>query len=90
MESLRFLPNSDVWSFPILGTLSYACTEKLTSYIELYAEKSTENGSRWDVTFDFGGSYALTGDWMIDAGMNIGVSKAATDFNPFIGTSVRF
>lgn len=79
-----------VWSFPISGNLSYDCTEKLTSYIELFAEKSTERGSRWDVTFDFGSTYALTDDWMIDAGMNIGLSKAADDFNPFIGMAVRF
>ena len=79
-----------VWAFPISGTLSYNCTEKLTGYVELYAEKSIESGSRWDVTFDFGGCYAITNDWMIDAGMNLGVSKAAVDYNPFIGMSVRF
>ncbi len=79
-----------VWSFPVSAALSFDCTEKLNNYVELFAEKSTESGSRWNVICGFGGCYAVTEDWMVDAGLNIGLSKAAADYAPYIGMSVRF
>lgn len=82
--------NQYVWSFPNSGSLSYNLTEKFSTFIELYSEKSTENGSRWDVTFDFGGSYTLSDDWIIDTGMNVGLTKGAVDLNPYVGMSIRF
>ena len=38
-------------------------------------------------TFDFGFTYALRRDIQFDAGMNIGLTSAADDLNPFIGFS---
>jgi len=34
--------------------------------------------------------YALTRDILLDAGMNIGLTSAADDLNPFIGLSLRY
>ena len=41
-------------------------------------------------TFDFGFTYAITRDIQLDAGMNIGLTDAADDLNPFIGLSMRY
>jgi hypothetical protein len=43
-----------------------------------------------DCHFDFGLTYALTRDIQFDAGMNIGLTSAADDRNPFIGLSLRY
>jgi hypothetical protein len=39
---------------------------------------------------DFGLTYGLTDDIQLDAGINIGVTRSAEDFNPFVGLSWRF
>jgi hypothetical protein len=39
---------------------------------------------------DFGLTYELTPNIQLDAGINVGVTKAAPDFNPFVGLSWRF
>jgi hypothetical protein len=41
-------------------------------------------------TFDCGMTYRLTRDVQLDAGANIGLTKAADDVNPFVGLSVRY
>jgi hypothetical protein len=41
-------------------------------------------------TVDAGFTYALTEDIQLDAGVNIGVTRAADDWNPFLGLSWRF
>jgi outer membrane putative beta-barrel porin/alpha-amylase len=63
---------------------------KLAGYVELFSNVSTERDADWIATFDFGFTYALTGDIQLDAGMNIGLTDAADDFNPFIGLSMRY
>jgi hypothetical protein len=63
---------------------------KLDGYAEFFSEVSTEQGSGWIGTADFGVTYELTPNIQLDAGINIGVTKAAPDFNPFVGLSWRF
>ena len=48
------------------------------------------NGSSWVGTVDLGLTYALTKNIQLDAGVNIGVTRAADDWNPFVGISFRF
>ena len=64
--------------------------EKLGFYVELFNSVSNERHSAWIATFDFGFTYAVTRDIQLDAGMNIGLTDAADDFNPFIGLSMRY
>lgn len=77
-------------SFINSATLSAAVTEKLGAYVELFTERATERGSRWVVTGDMGLTYALTEDVQLDAGANIGLTRAADDLNVFLGLSRRF
>ncbi len=67
----------------------YAFTDKLSGYVELFTDKSTDGGSKWIVTGDYGFTYALTDNVVLDAGMNIGLSKEADDMNVTMGISFR-
>jgi hypothetical protein len=71
-------------------TVSHDIAGKLGGYVELFSNVSTERGAKWIATFDFGFTYALTRDIQLDAGMNIGLTSAADDLNPFIGLSMRY
>lgn len=71
-------------------TVSHDIAGKLGGYVELFSNVSTESGAKWIATFDFGFTYALSRDIQLDAGMNIGLTDAADDFNPFIGLSMRY
>jgi hypothetical protein len=71
-------------------TVSHDIIGKLGGYVELFSNVSTESGAKWIATFDFGFTYAITRDIQLDAGMNIGLTDAADDLNPFIGLSMRY
>ncbi len=65
-------------------------TEKLGAYLEFFSEVSTEGGSPWVGTVDFGFTWSVTANLQFDAGLNIGVTKSADDLNPFLGLSWRY
>lgn len=71
-------------------TVSHDIVGKLGGYVELFSNVSAERGAKWIATFDFGFTYAVTPDVQLDAGMNIGLTSAADDLNPFIGLSMRY
>ena len=62
----------------------------LGGYVEFFSSLSAERGASWVGTVDLGLTYALTKNLQLDAGINIGVTRAADDFNPFVGLSFRF
>lgn len=62
----------------------------LGGYVEFFSLVSTESGSDWIGTADAGLTYGLTDDIQLDAGINIGITRSADDFNPFVGVSWRF
>ena len=70
--------------------VSHDIVGKLGGYVELFSNVSTESGAKWIATFDFGFTYAINRDIQLDAGMNIGLTDAADDLNPFIGLSMRY
>jgi hypothetical protein len=63
---------------------------KWSGYPELFSHVSNEPHAGWAATFDCGASYRLTRDVQLDAGVNIGLTSAADDVNPFVGLSVRY
>ena len=71
-------------------TLDHDIIGKLGGYVEFFSAVSTENHSRWVGTFDLGLEYGLTKNIQLDAGVNIGVTDAADDVDPFAGISIRF
>lgn len=72
------------------ASLGFDHTDKLGQYVELYAEQSDESKARTIVTFDTGLTYALTDNLQLDGGVNLGITSAADDVNPFLGISYRY
>ena len=72
------------------ATISFELTERLGLYVEGFVERSAERGAETIVTVDTGFTYAVTDHLQLDAGANIGVTKAADDLNVFVGLSQRF
>jgi hypothetical protein len=71
-------------------TLSHDLLWGFEAYGELFSQSSNQAGSAWIGTVDTGLGYELSSHAKLDAGVNIGVSDAADDVNPFIGISLRF
>ena len=63
---------------------------KWSGYLELFSNVSNEPHAGWVATFDCGATYRVTRDVQLDAGVNIGLTSAADDVNPFVGLSVRY
>lgn len=64
--------------------------ETLGAYIEFFSIVSNQRHAGPVETVDVGLLYAVSADIQLDAGCNFGISRPATDFNPFIGFTVRF
>lgn len=71
-------------------TVSHDIVGNLGGYVELFSSVSNERHSAWIATFDLGFTYALSRDVQLDAGVNIGLTDAADDINPFLGLSLRY
>lgn len=71
-------------------TFGKAITDAMGMYAEFFTSKSSESRSDWANTLDFGMTYGIGDNVQLDAGVNIGVTDAADDLNPFIGATYRF
>lgn len=63
---------------------------RLGGYVEFFSQVSAERGGVWIGTVGLGLTYAISGDLQLDAGVNVGVTRAGEDINPFLGVSYRF
>jgi hypothetical protein len=63
---------------------------ELEAYVECFNGLSTESGVGRITTFNTGLLYWLTDDLQLNAGVNIGLTSRAEDWNPFIGLAWRF
>ncbi len=70
-------------------TFSHDIIGELAGYAELYSMFSSEAGATWASTFDFGFTYGIAQNVQFDAGVNIGLTDAAEDLNPFVGLSFK-
>lgn len=71
-------------------TLGHDLIAGLGGYVEFFSLVSTDKASPWIGTVDVGLTYKVTEHLQLDAGVNIGVTDAADDLNPFVGLSFRF
>lgn len=62
---------------------------KFGGFVELFAEATDEKENALKATFDAGLVYTIGHNMQLDAGVNIGMTKAAEDLNPFVGFSYR-
>ncbi len=72
------------------ATIGRDLTEELGAYIEFFAEVDPDRSSDWVGTLDFGMTYAISEDIQLDGGINIGITREADDWNPFIGLTIRY
>ncbi len=71
-------------------TVGRGLVGNLGMFIEFFSLVSAESDSDWVGTFNTGFTYGLTRDLQLDAGINIGLTRSAEDWNPFVGVSWRF
>ncbi len=64
--------------------------KKFTVYGEFYSRVNQGPDSEVDAEVDTGLLYYIGKNSEVDFGCNFGVTRAATDFEPFVGLSVRF
>jgi len=62
---------------------------KLSGYVEWFSDVSTERGAGWESTFDVGLIYGLTPNMQIQAGVDLGLTRAADEVDSFIGLAWR-
>ena len=74
--------NSITFAHDIIGDLG--------GYEEFFSAVNTESSADWVGTVDLGLTYAVNENVQLDGGVNLGVTRAADDINPFIGVSWRF
>ncbi len=70
--------------------LGYSFTDKIGGFVELYADRPLEDGSKTNATLDFGATYLAAATLQLDAGVNLGISDAASDQEFYVGIAKRF
>lgn len=71
-------------------TVSHDLVGDLSGFAEIFNQSSDELGREWIATFDTGFTYKVSKDIQADSGINIGLTDAADDFNPFVGLTMRY
>jgi len=71
-------------------TFGHDLVGKLGGYLEFFSLVSSESGSDWVGTLGIGFTYGFTDDLQLDFGVNLGLTRAAEDINPFLGLSWRY
>ena len=62
----------------------------LFAYVEFFSAVSADGRAPWVGTFDAGLIYRLSDNIQLSAGVNIGVTRSADDWSPFIGAAWRY
>lgn len=70
-------------------TLGHDIWGKLAGYVEFWSLVGTHGGD-WQGTLDLGFTYSVSEDLQLDLGINLGVTRSAPDYQPFIGVSWRY
>jgi hypothetical protein len=71
-------------------SIGYTLFDRLRFYVEVWGAASTEVHTRPLATLDVGFSLKVTPDIQLDGGVNLGLTPASDDVNPFVGISVRY
>jgi Putative MetA-pathway of phenol degradation len=78
------------FDYPNSVSLGHPITKKLSTYFEFATDTSTVAHSRWIGTIDTALVYQPVDNWQLDAGVNLGVTKAANDLFTFVGVAWRY
>jgi hypothetical protein len=72
------------------ASVDHPIAGKLSGFLEFFSDFSTVRHAGWIGTVDTGFQYLLTKNIQLDADCFFGVTRAAPDFNPFAGITIRF
>jgi hypothetical protein len=72
------------------ASFSYEWNDRLGTYYEIAGQFETDDPRGDPVVLATGVTYAINDNTQLDAGINVGVSRAADRINPFVGISRRF
>jgi hypothetical protein len=78
-----------VTGFPAAVSLDRLVLGNLDVYLEYAQDATTEKHATAPQTMDMGGTYPLTKNIVIDAGVNLGLSRASADIEVLAGISLR-
>jgi Putative MetA-pathway of phenol degradation len=78
------------FDYPNSVSLGHPITKKLSTYVEFATDTSTVAHSGWIGTIDTALVYQPVDNWQLDAGVNLGVTKAANDLFAFVGVAFRY
>jgi hypothetical protein len=62
----------------------------LTGYVKFFGLVSAEKHSGWIGVLGTGLTYWLSDNFQLNAGMNFGLTRAADEYNPFVGLAFGF
>jgi len=62
----------------------------LTGYVEFWSDVNNDKNTPTQYTLDFATSWLVKDNLQLDVGINIGLNKAASDVQPYLGISQRF
>lgn len=72
------------------ASFAYEWNEKFSTYYEIVGRFNTQNPLGDIGLVATGITYKLSKNVQLDAGVNIGITRAADRYNPFVGVSARF
>jgi hypothetical protein len=71
-------------------SLGHPITKQLSTYVEFATDISTAPHTGWIGTVDTALIYQPGNNWQFDAGVNVGVTRAANDLFTFVGMAWRY
>ena len=72
------------------ASLAYEWSDNFGTYYEVAGRAGTRNPLGDIVVLATGFTYKLHKNLQLDAGVNVGVTRAADRFNPFVGVTIRY
>jgi len=72
------------------ATLGHEIVKNVEAYAEIFTAIDPDRTYAAEITADFGVTWKVDEDVQLDAGVNIGVTREAEDWNPFVGISIRY
>lgn len=72
------------------ATIGHEIVKDVGAYAEIFTAVDPDRTNQAEITVDFGVTWQLDEDVQLDAGVNIGITREAEDWNPFLGISIRY
>jgi hypothetical protein len=93
-SELDFLQNTALdgthQNYQNLINFGHEVVKDVTGYAEFWSDVNTDRNAPTQYTLDFAAAWLVRANVQLDAGINIGLNKAATDYQPYLGLSQRF